>query len=326
MLATSVVISTYSRPDGVLSLLCSLARQTVIPKTIYIIDQSKGNLIKSAIDVFLRDNHGFTETNCRHVRADFQGLTKSRNFGLSLVDTPVITFIDDDVEVGPTYIEQVMRFFEEKRGVLLGGVAQFPGVPYKGNPAPSSVWTTYRKIFNLSRPGSDWRLLRNFEIIYQLAPQSFVEADFISGSNFSVSTAVAKEFKFDEKLIWYSIGEDLDFPLRLKRRYQHGVWIDPTLPVFHPLPPEKPLTQFLLLIHACHHYYLFKKQWDGFPPLGELIQFVRARLGHVFMPALQKRRVWVFPDPELLLRSIKAEMKVLGNVRAVFSGKFPIEI
>jgi glycosyltransferase involved in cell wall biosynthesis len=48
--ATSVVISTYNRPQGVLDLLASLAKQTLMPEAVYVVDQSPDTAIGEAVE------------------------------------------------------------------------------------------------------------------------------------------------------------------------------------------------------------------------------------------------------------------------------------
>ena len=321
LLSTSVVISTYSRPQGVLDVLESLSRQTVMPKAIYVVDQSPGTAIAEAVErgrTLYPSLRGLT-----HLKVDFQGLTKARNHGLARVTTPVTTFIDDDVVVGPTYIEEVLAFFRGGHCVVVGGLPRFGNLEHRGGPPPSTAWALYRRLFNISRPGDTWRVLPNFEVLYNTAISEPIQSEYISGSNFSVLTAVAKDIGFDEKLIYYSIGEDIDFPVRVRRKHPHAVWLNPLLPVSHPLPPEEPWKDFILYVHSLHHYYLFYKYWDGHPGPMAWLDFARSRLGLMLMPSFQRRKYGLLPHLGLLKSSFMVESQILHHFKSVLRGEFP---
>ena len=317
---TSIVISTYSRPAELKKLLASIDTQTVLPEAVYVVDQSKNDAIGNVVMEFQGVKKGSFQ--CHHLKVAFQGLTKARNYGLDRVRTELTTFIDDDVTLGSAYLEKVLGFFNEKEAVLVGGIPQFPGVTHKGTPKPGGIWELYRKVFCLGRPGDGWRLLPNFEGLYKLPLLEAERSDYISGSNFTVFTDLAKSVEFDEKLIWYSIGEDIDFPMRVRKLHPDGVWLDPRPPVFHPLPPEKPLSEFLLKVHALHHYYLFSKMWDHNPSFAKIALFYWTRLGILLMPALQHRRAGFIPDWGLLKSSLRVEWDIVKNRKCVARGDF----
>lgn len=329
--ATTVVISTYNRPRLLGLLLDSLAVQTVQPVKIIIVDQSGKREIKEAIDaaVARAGADGKTLAPIEHHAVDFQGLTRSRNYGLNLVQTPFTTFLDDDATVGPDYIKTALAFFDERDAFVVGGIQHFHGMSHKGPPPPGPLWGLYRRIFRLSRPGASYSLCDNFEIQYMTPPiaaEGPLRSDFISGSNFTVVTEIAKKVQFDEKLIWYSIGEDLDFPLRVRKLKPDSVWQDTRLEIYHPMAEPKPLSEFLLAVHTFHKYYLFFKMWDGKPGPKALLEFALSRVGDVLLPALSSRRYKLIPNYSLLRSSAKVELRALAHIKGIIGGSFPITL
>lgn len=320
MLRTSVVISTFNRTEGILLLLKSIEKQTVLPYCVIIVDQGKTNKTEKAV----ADFRAKSDLNCFHLKVSFQGLTKARNFGLAQVETELVTFLDDDVEVGPDYIEKIVDAFRASEVILLGGIPQFTGQSQKGSPKPSWFWIFYRRVFNLTRPSNAWKVLPNFEVTFESALRERTKVEYISGSNFTVFTRMARLVGFDEKLVWYSIGEDIDFPLRVGKRWGDQIWLDPSLPVYHPMPPSVPLSEFLLMVHSCHHYYLFHKHWVNRRHLSAIFQFIRSRIGQLFLPSLQVRRYRILPNLDLLCRSVRVEFKVITHLKGVFQGTFPL--
>ncbi len=319
MKQTSIVICTFNRPNELRLLLDTIERQTVKPVAVYVIDQSKGDLIAQAVKDFIAALQ--PSFACHNLKVSFQGLTKARNYGLAQVQTELTSFIDDDVTLGPTYLEEILKFFESQNPILVGGIPQFPDVAHKGTPLPGGFWFWYRKVFSLSRPSHHWKVLPNFEAVYRLPLDGPTRADYFSGSNFTISTQAAKAVGFDEKLIWYSIGEDIDFPIRVRKTFGEQVWLTPHPPVFHPLPPTQALSEFLLRVHVLHHYYLFFKLWSGTPSVPVKLMFYWARIGNMLMPGFQRRK-GLCPDFELLKRSWRVERDVFRARRKVALGDF----
>ena len=323
--ATSVVISTHSRADGVVRVLRCLARQTVRPTEVIIVDQSKGEAIRNAVQKALAEMSPADRLNVRHEAVTFQGLTKSRNHGLALVKTEFTTFIDDDVEIGDGYIEGALRFLRTTPGAqVVGGFPRLPDKPLDSAlQAPKGLWLTYRKLFGLYRPTKSWKVMPQFEATFNPALTEPTQSDYISGSNFTVRTETAKSVWFDEKLIWYSIGEDLDFPMRVNKLYPGSVWIHPGFDIHHhDSSYGREYSEFLWGVHVCHHYYLFHKHWNG--RISSAVAFAWSRLGNALMPALQHRRHGL-PNMTLLMRSLKVEKLVIDHLQDVFKGEFPVK-
>lgn len=113
----SVVIVTYNRPDYVRTCLEHLASQTHAPLETVVVDASP-------------------DTRTRDVVADFPGVVYLRNdlglghmaasraIGVAHTTGEVIAFIDDDAFAEPTWLEEILRRYDEPDVGAVGGRAR----------------------------------------------------------------------------------------------------------------------------------------------------------------------------------------------------------
>lgn len=92
---------------------------------VVVVDQS----VNGATEALLAPLHGV-----RYLRSE-PGLSRARNVAIEASTTPLIAFCDDDVEVGPSWFDEVVRLFEEhpQAGAVCGPVRtqegrELPGV------------------------------------------------------------------------------------------------------------------------------------------------------------------------------------------------------
>ena len=128
-----------------------------------------------------------------------KGLASQRNAAIALVHTRYTLFLDDDVELGPDYIEQMERLFAADPAIVAasGGVAADGAPDGKGIERQAAV-----------------KAIREYRGSRECVPFKDVY-----GCNMFVRSEVLRVEKFDERLPLYAWLEDLDFSLRCKR---HG--------------------------------------------------------------------------------------------------------
>ncbi len=92
---------------------------------VVVVDQS----VNGATEALLAPLHGV-----RYLRSE-PGLSRARNVAIEASTTPLIAFCDDDVEVGATWFDEVLRLFDEhpRAGAVCGPVRtqegrELPGV------------------------------------------------------------------------------------------------------------------------------------------------------------------------------------------------------
>jgi GT2 family glycosyltransferase/SAM-dependent methyltransferase len=206
----SVVLCTYRRPSSVARFLDSIAVQTRRPDELIVVDASPD-----------AETERVAAARCAGCRTDYwrvdgalRGLTRQRNFALQRVGHNLVAFFDDDVVLEPTCLEELERAHRISDGIAGVGCFAETFTP------PTRLWRIRRALRMVPhlRPGSytasgisiPWRFL---------APTDrLVDGDWLPGCAMMVKTRAAREVRFDETLVGYAQGEDLDFSLRLRRR------------------------------------------------------------------------------------------------------------
>tara|TARA_R110002072_G_scaffold250981_1_gene409719 strand:- start:7636 stop:8487 length:852 start_codon:yes stop_codon:yes gene_type:complete len=184
MPAIAVIIPTYNRPDALKYCLDSLKTQTLNPSLWEVIVINDGGC---AIEEL---GSGYGE-NFRFIRQENAGPANARNFGVSLAKSQIITFLDDDCQAQPTWLENILNF--SKEGVLLGG----------------KVFNSYTE--NIYSEGS--QLLIDFLYSYQHNTPN----QFFTSNNFSLYKSDFDRFGGFDSSFSTSAGEDREFCVRLQK-------------------------------------------------------------------------------------------------------------
>lgn len=116
-LAYSIVIATFERPAEMRVTLESIAAQTRLPQRIVIVDSSKDDATRAVADTFA------TRLPLHYERAIRPSSAVQRNQGAERVETPLITFLDDDVFVHPGTFATIVSAFENDAAGRIGGIA-----------------------------------------------------------------------------------------------------------------------------------------------------------------------------------------------------------
>jgi O-antigen biosynthesis protein len=115
----TVVIATRSRPAELRHCLRSLLAQTHPPERVVVVDDEPAE-----------GTAGFV-AGCdappglvRYLPGEGRGLAAAHNTGLSLVETPLVAFTDDDVVVDPRWLERIVAAFDavDRVGCVTGKI------------------------------------------------------------------------------------------------------------------------------------------------------------------------------------------------------------
>lgn len=115
----SIVIPSYRRKKMLVELLHSLEKsQLNLEKTeIIIVDDGSPDADKK--EKFVREN---TDLPLTYLRQKNSGPATARNLGVSKSSGDIIVFLDDDIEVTPGWIDEIIRGYDDK---LVGGIAGY---------------------------------------------------------------------------------------------------------------------------------------------------------------------------------------------------------
>lgn len=117
----SLILATLGRDIELVSFFNSLKSQSYRDFELIIIDQNKDKKIDSIVGKFI---------NCfsvNHIKVDFTGLGKARDYGIQFANGKIIAFPDDDCVYEVDVLEKVVSEFarKEKLAVLAVGLYDF---------------------------------------------------------------------------------------------------------------------------------------------------------------------------------------------------------
>ncbi len=241
----ALCIPTLGRPTSLRLALDCAARQTVRPSQIIIVDASddwEANLA-SLSDLFPQ----FDAVEFIYLGSPIKSSAVQRNIALSHVTASIIFFFDDDSYMYPDCAEKVLAVYAADQGRRIAGLtgANAPFSPLSIQGVEQKISGTrkagFRGVIHQSPIGRwIWR-----EIFMMDATRLFVEYDaprhlpadagaidpvlqglrvirFLPGFFLTVRSEVARSEPFDDNLLAYSPGEDLDATYRYGR---HGLLV-----------------------------------------------------------------------------------------------------
>lgn len=192
----AVVIATYNRPKYVQTCLEHLASQTVPPRRTIVVDASPGT---STRDVVARHPGVEYRRNERGI-----GTTAtSRAIGIEGVEEDVVAFIDDDAFAEPSWLEELLKPYDDPAVAAVGGRARNgqPGEEREG-------------IGQIGLLLPDGRLTGYFAA----DPGRLVDVDHMLGANMSVRMRAVRELGGIRDLYpGTCLREETDIALRMRR-------------------------------------------------------------------------------------------------------------
>jgi glucosyl-dolichyl phosphate glucuronosyltransferase len=209
----TVIIPTKDRPFDLEMTVGSVLEQSVLAQQVVIIDQSQNDESHSRIEAqYARAPERIRGTlKLSYIQdAAITGLAAARNRAMELAQGEVWLFLDDDVELEPTFIEELLKVyarFPEAAGV--SGVI----TNYQAPPWTRRLWNSVfmRGPFHDERQEIYW----NADRLRQTGP---IPASRLGGGLMSFRASAIGDLRFDERLRGVSLSEDVDFAFRVSRR------------------------------------------------------------------------------------------------------------
>jgi glycosyltransferase involved in cell wall biosynthesis len=214
----SVIIPTYNRILDLFETIESLPDNI---KQIIIVDQSPAPIHPEQLPA--------KKTPIKIIYSNPPSITIARNKGLKYATGKLICYLDDDVTVSKTYFENIADTFNNDPEVE--GVAGW---------RPFSL-DFKTKLLDMIK----WPLgLRQFgpPIIYGPYGNCYpfnlwkpIHAQWLPGMNMVFKKEIFDKYnmQFDEKLLGYTIAEDIDFTYSLYEKNRKGLIITPYAPIKH---------------------------------------------------------------------------------------------
>lgn len=219
------------RPQPLLKLLQSVAKQTTYPDEILIIDGSTNN----DTEIVLKEN---TFKNLSYFKIDEanRGLTKQRNYGIKQVSetSEIICFLDDDIVLDKHYFKKLIETYSKKSDALAVGGYITNEVTWEKETTPKDKNHFYYDGWQREEP-MRFKIRRLFKLLPDAAPGfmptfshgrsiSFLppsgniyQVEQLMGGVSSYKKDVFKTQNFSTYFEGYGLYEDADFSLRLSK-------------------------------------------------------------------------------------------------------------
>lgn len=234
--ALSIAIVSYRRAEALLLCLDDLADQrTAVPFEVVLVLQAYPEGVAAEIE----RSYGHRLTLRIHEFATGLGVHGARNAAIQVVGAPIVAFFDDDVRVGPDWVETLMPYYDD---AAVGGVGG-----YVANPGCRRLSVRLlRPILGMSsrRYRIDWGGFHTLP--FSSHPEADQPADWLSGGNMSYRVeALAQAGEFDEAFGNYGY-DDVDIGVRVRNAGWKLVTTRRLSVVHNPSPVNRPsLTDFV---------------------------------------------------------------------------------
>ncbi|MGZ4729792.1 MAG: mycofactocin biosynthesis glycosyltransferase MftF [Acidimicrobiales bacterium] len=252
----TVVIPVFDRAAGLERTLAAIARADVLPGAIVVVDDgSPGDGPAAAAAVAAAAGARFV------ARPGRGGPGAARNSGLERVDTPLVAFVDSDVEPAPDWLARLLPHFDDGAVVAVAprvipaessdrppnsARSADPMSPLGSPLGTDSVPNRRRGAVGGVRAAGSWSLEESLDRFERsrspldlgpeparVAPRTRVA--YVPTATILARVAAVREVgAFDERL---AFGEDVDLVWRLAEA-GHTVRYEPSATVTHPVRPD----------------------------------------------------------------------------------------
>jgi len=204
MSTLSIIISTYNRKKWVEDLLISVARQTVTPEEIIIVDSTPESIEYSLP----------TGMEINLIKSDVMQLTFQRNLGVRAASGDILLHLDDDTALEPDFIENMLVVFHNDQEGAIGAVSGYVTNQWGVTSVKPKFVMKAAKLFGIYDGNYTAGSLSPSGVFMEfdsLPPFSGIrKVDFISGCSFAVRSEVYDKYKHPEVINKYG-GEDKIF-------------------------------------------------------------------------------------------------------------------
>lgn len=235
----SVIIPTKNRNADLEQTIRTLLAQSRMADELIVVDQS---LVGSHLQA--------GSLPLKHVyNPAITGASQARNEGMKQASGDIWLFLDDDVDLEPSFVEKLLAAYAP-------GIAGVSGIitNYK---APSLVQRIWTGIFQRG-PFHDERQNIYYKAA-KLARSAPIKIRAFGGGLMSFRADVIRELRFDENLHGASFAEDIDFCARLPRN--SILLITPQARLIHKHSPANRNSVHWLDLHAQGANYMRERHW-----------------------------------------------------------------
>jgi GT2 family glycosyltransferase len=255
----SIIIPTKNRPVDLKSAVRSIIAQTCAPFCLLIVDQSVNDDGRRGVEneLALAEARGGCGWKLNYILdSTIAGASAARNHAMRIADRGIWLFLDDDVELEPDFIEQLVAVYRDypEAGGVSGVITNYPRMPF--------VFRFWSRIFERG-PFRDerQRIYWNADHLRNSPP---IRVRHFTGALMSFRSRAVQSIFFDEALDHHfrgvSDGEDVAFCEKLGRKTE--LCITPRARLRHNHSAVGRLTDHWLRRHARANRFLYKNHWN----------------------------------------------------------------
>jgi glycosyltransferase involved in cell wall biosynthesis len=271
-----VVIVTYRRIKILRKTINSILQQKDYSYRLFIINNYPPE--KEAILRLMHIYNGYVEYTV--INNSINSLTSGRNLGLKNSTSEFVAFIDDDVILSKDYFRNIFFCFASKPNAkALQG--------YINQGKRNAIMNQIRRLFFLYnvQPNKS-RVLPSISAVYPSDLKNTAACEWISGSNQVYKRKFLNSLFWDEKLMKYSEGEDLDFSYRFSQKHKNSMFISPFASLIHAESKiGRMASSELFIMREVYALYLHNKLFSA--NFYHKIIFLWSRIGLVFIATLR---------------------------------------
>lgn len=210
--SVSVIIPTRNRPAALEDALMTVLEQTMVPAEVIIVDQSKTDETRNVITRLAESVRQAGRTQPKFVYVcdpTLNGAGAARNAGIELSGCPILVFLDDDVLLERSFLEELLAVYSRYPGVgmVSGIISNYPKRSFRER--------FFERLFCIG-PFRDERLpiYWNADALRFSEP---VPVRKVSGGVMSVSRSALGSERFNGN--YRGRGEDVDVSWRVSERF-----------------------------------------------------------------------------------------------------------
>ena len=285
----ALIIPTRNRPELLIKLLNSIQLQRVKPDQVIVVDGSDQpilSLIESGSSPKLTYQYVFPPS-----------LTKQRNEGIKLLhpDITLAGYLDDDIELKPGAIEEMLSFWENSSDEVAGVAFNIVN-----NPPRHHLSKAITRFFRITGevPG---KVLASGFCTTEVPLTKDLRSEWLCGGATIWRRNILENYKFDEWYKGWAYHEDVEFSYRVNKK--HRLFVLFKAGVDHNPPPyNKSKSKILGKMAVINRYYFVEKNPELSIPV-----FYWATIGEILLNCLSS-----FSE-----RDMAGFKRALGNLEGI---------
>lgn len=262
LLRVSVIIPTRDRPKDLANLLLTILNQNHPPIEVIIVDDSPKYSAKPVTYSYssIFESAGY---KLKYLKGSGDGLPASRNLGVKHAKGDAILFLDDDTLLSDKNVIKVLADFLKKNSHTLGvqPLITSPTECLQKKVLTNRLENAIYKVFMLTyHKDNKLAVRRSGASIFPNSLTKVIQAQRLSGCCCCFRREVFNQLSFDTNLKRWGFMEDLDFSLRVYKKYKGGLYAIPNARIFHKVSEVARLpTKTKIHMSTIYWFYVFFK-------------------------------------------------------------------